>query len=176
MLGPENFIAEASLHMLSPSGKSRMWDANADGYARGEGVAAVILKTLSKALADGDEIEGIIRETGVNSDGRTKGITMPSSESQATLIRDTYRKSGLDPQNPLDRCQYFEAHGTGTQAGDPREAEAICRSFFGDPELESDDIAVDDTQELVVGSIKTIIGHTEGAAGVAGLLKAILSM
>ncbi|KAL8723138.1 MAG: hypothetical protein Q9225_000479 [Loekoesia sp. 1 TL-2023] len=176
MLGPENFIAEASLHMLSPTGKSRMWDANTDGYAWGEGVAAIILKTLSKALADGDEIEGIIRETGLNSDGRTKGITMPSSESQATLMRDTYRKSGLDPQDPLDRRQYFEAHGTGTQAGDPSEAKAICRSFFGDPEFERDDISMDDAPELVVGSIETVIGDTEGPAGVAGLLKAILSM
>ena len=174
MLGPENFIAEASLHMLSPTGKSRMWDANADGYARGEGVAAVILKTLSKALADGDVIEGIVRETGVNSNGRNKGITMPSAELQAALIEDTYRKSGLDPRNPLDRPQFFEAHGTGTQAGDPREANAINNSFFGAPG--SDDEDPNDTQEILVGSIKTVIGHTEGAAGVAGVIKALLAM
>ena len=174
MLGPENFIAEASLHMLSPTGKSRMWDANADGYARGEGVAAVFLKTLSKALADGDTIEGIIRETGVNSDGRTKGITMPSSEAQGALIEDTYRKSGLDPRNSFDRCQYFEAHGTGTQAGDPREAGAIYKAFFDEPKYEEDH--VDESKTLLVGSIKTIIGHTEGAAGIAGLLKVALAM
>ena len=174
MLSPENFIAEASLHMLSPTGKSRMWDTNADGYARGEGVAAVILKTLSKALADGDEIEGIIRDSGVNSDGRSKGITMPSSELQAELIHDTYQKSGLNPRDPLDMPQYFEAHGTGTQAGDPREAGAICRSFFGDPESGDEDST--DAPDLIVGSIKTVIGHTEGAAGLAGLIKAILSM
>lgn len=174
MLGPENFIAEASLHMLSPTGKSRMWDRDADGYARGEGVAAVFLKTLTQAIMDGDDIEGIIRESGVNSDGRTKGITMPSSESQAALIEDTYRKSGLDPRNPLDRCQYFEAHGTGTQAGDPQEAAAICKSFFGNAEGHLD--GEKELQTLYVGSIKTIIGHTEGAAGIAGLLKVVLAM
>lgn len=111
MLGPENFIAEASLHMLSPTGKSRMWDIDADGYARGEGIAVVMLKTLSQALAHGDKIQGIIRETGVNSDGRTQGITMPSPAAQKELIMETYRKSGLDSKDPQDRCQYFEAHG-----------------------------------------------------------------
>ena len=174
MLGPENFIAEASLHMLSPTGKSRMWDAKADGYARGEGVAAVFLKTLSKALADGDTIEGIIRETGVNSDGRTKGITMPSSEAQAALIEDTYHNSGLDPRSSFDRCQFFEAHGTGTQAGDPREAGAIYKAFFDKAQIEEHH--VEDTEVLLVGSIKTVIGHTEGAAGIAGVLKVALAM
>lgn len=95
-----------------------MWDSSADGYTRGEGFASIILKTLSQALADGDQIEAIIRETGVNSDGRTPGITMPSSEAQTKLIRDTYAKCGLDITNPRDRPQYFEAHGTGTPAGD----------------------------------------------------------
>lgn len=175
MLGPENFIAEASLHMLSPTGKSRMWDIDADGYARGEGVAVVFLKTLSKALADGDSIEGIIRETGVNSDGRTQGITMPSSEAQAELIRETYRKSRLDIRNPHDRCQYFEAHGTGTQAGDPREAGAISRAFFGHIDCNTD-VTESEPPKLLVGSIKTVIGHTEGAAGIAGLLKVALAM
>nr|A0A2Z5TM64.1 RecName: Full=Polyketide synthase-nonribosomal peptide synthetase hybrid himA; Short=PKS-NRPS hybrid synthetase himA; AltName: Full=Himeic acid biosynthesis cluster protein A [Aspergillus japonicus]BBA91557.1 polyketide synthase-nonribosomal peptide synthetase [Aspergillus japonicus] len=170
MLSPEPFICESSLHMLSPDGKSKMWDQSADGYARGEGVGVVFLKTLSRALADGDHIECIVRETGVNSDGRTKGITMPSSLAQAALIQDTYRRSGLDALNPDHRCQYFEAHGTGTQAGDPTEAEAIYKAFFGeDEELQEDG-------SILVGSIKTIIGHTEGAAGVAGVLKAALAL
>jgi acyl transferase domain-containing protein len=121
------------LNMLSPNGRSYMWDSSADGYTRGEGFASVILKTLSQAIADGDHIECIIRETGVNSDGRTTGlfrhalsdvncnnrdvgITMPSAESQSQLIRDTYMRCGLDPVR--DRPQYFEAHGTGTPAGD----------------------------------------------------------
>ena len=168
LLSPENYQAESNLHMLSPSGWSQMWDAKADGYARGEGIAAVFLKTLSSALADGDHIEGIIRETGVNSDGRTRGITMPSNEAQLDLIRATYAKAGLDPLQPEQRCQYFEAHGTGTPAGDPLEASAISRAFFNEQSAVLD--------KLLVGSIKTVIGHTEGAAGVAGVLKAMLAM
>lgn len=168
LLGPENYLVESSLHMLSPSGKSQMWDANADGYARGEAIAAVFLKTLSKAIADGDKIESIIRETGVNSDGRTKGITMPSSEAQSALIRETYRKAALDPMKSTQRCQYFEAHGTGTPAGDPKEASAISSAFF--------DATTRKEEKLFVGSIKTIVGHTEGAAGIAGVLKASLAL
>lgn len=111
ILGPENYIGESKLKMLSPDGRSRMWDADANGYARGEGVAAIVMKTLNAALADGDHIECIIRETGINQDGRTKGITMPSAISQAALIKETYSKAGLDVTNKQDRCQYFEAHG-----------------------------------------------------------------
>jgi acyl transferase domain-containing protein len=111
IFGPEMFIYESKLHMLSPDGRSRMWDEGANGYARGEGFAAVVLKPLSLALRDGDHIESIIRETGVNQDGRTKGITMPSHRSQEELIRQTYAKAGLDLSKPSDRCQYFEAHG-----------------------------------------------------------------
>lgn len=111
MLTPEQFLAESDLHMLSPSGHSRMWDAKADGYARGEGIAAFFIKTLSCALADGDNIQAVIRETGVNSDGKTQGITVPNSEAQKTLIQSTYQKSNLNPFCPEHRPQYFEAHG-----------------------------------------------------------------
>lgn len=111
ILGPENYISESKLKMLSPTGRCRMWDKDADGYARGEGVAAIVLKTLSSALRDGDHIECLIRETGVNQDGRTRGITMPSASAQTSLIRQTYAKAGLDPRKPSDRCQFFEAHG-----------------------------------------------------------------
>ena len=104
-------MAESNLNMLSATGRSQMWDADANGYARGEGVAAVVMKTLSSALADGDHIEYIIRETGINQDGRTMGITMPSSTAQAALIAQTYARAGLDPSKATDRCQYFEAHG-----------------------------------------------------------------
>ncbi|KAF6821939.1 hybrid nrps pks [Colletotrichum musicola] len=173
MITPEQFITESSLHMLSPTGRSRMWDVGADGYARGEGFAALFIKPLSQALKDGDSIISIVRETGVNSDGRTQGITMPNPLAQAELIRDTYRRSGLDSQSPTDRCQYFEAHGTGTQAGDPREAQAIATAFFGNEASTTSDY---DDQKLVVGSVKTVIGHTEGAAGLAGLLKVAHSM
>lgn len=173
------YIAESNLNMLSPTGRSRMWDAGADGYARGEGVGALVLKTLSAALRDGDHIECLIRETGVNQDGRTPGITMPSSIAQAALIRDTYARAGLDPTKKEERCQYFEAHGTGTKAGDPQEAGAIYRAFFSHKEGEeradeADDGADEDV--LYVGSIKTVIGHTEGTAGIAGLMKASLAV
>ena len=108
IFGPEAYISESNLNMLSQSGKSRMWDASADGYGRGEGFAAVILKTLSAAIRDGDHIECVIRETGVNQDGRTTGITMPSATSQTRLIRDTYARAGLDCRKEAERCQYFE--------------------------------------------------------------------
>ncbi|RFU79335.1 polyketide synthase [Trichoderma arundinaceum] len=166
ILGPESFVSESKLNMLSPNGRSFMWDAEADGYTRGEGFCAIFLKTLSQAIADGDHIECIVRETGVNSDGKTPGITMPSSEGQAQLIRDTYARCGLDPARECDRPQYFEAHGTGTPVGDPIEARAIQSVFFPDGK----------DGQLMVGSIKTVIGHTEGTAGVAGVLKASLAI
>ncbi|KAI1416801.1 hybrid PKS-NRPS PsoA [Hypoxylon sp. FL1857] len=173
ILGPENYIFESSLHMLSPTGRCSMWDSSADGYARGEGFAAVLIKTLEQALADKDHIECIIRETGVNQDGRAPGITMPSAISQSALIRSTYEKCGLNCEKAEDRCQYFEAHGTGTLAGDPKEAEGIRNAFFptdrgGNSESQQ--------QTLYVGSVKTVIGHSEGAAGLAGLLKASLAV
>jgi hybrid polyketide synthase/nonribosomal peptide synthetase ACE1 len=103
--------------MLSQDGRSRMWDEKANGYARGDDIAVVVLKRLSQALADGDHIECLIRETQINQDGKTKGITMPSSAAQSALIRATYKKAGLDLFKASDRPQYFEAHGTGTPAG-----------------------------------------------------------
>ncbi|KAI6472412.1 putative Hybrid PKS-NRPS biosynthetic cluster [Pyricularia oryzae] len=169
ILGPEQYIAESKLQMLSPDGRSRMWDAEANGYARGEGVAAVVLKTLSQALADGDHIECIIRETGINQDGKTPGITMPSATAQAALIRSTYARAGLDLRKASDRPQFFEAHGTGTPAGDPIEAAAISKAFFGDDVKPH---SRDGHDTLFVGSIKTVIGHTEGTAGLAAIIKA----
>ncbi|KAI1638954.1 polyketide synthase-like protein [Biscogniauxia mediterranea] len=169
LIDPLTYITESKLQMLSPTSRSRMWDADADGYARGEGVAAIVLKTLSAAEADGDHIECIIRETAVNQDGRTKGITMPSPQAQTKMIIDCYNRAGLDICRPTDRPQYFEAHGTGTPAGDPVEAEAISSAFFG-PEVP------DGTDPLFVGSVKTVIGHTEGTAGLASILKASLAL
>lgn len=113
LLGPEYFIAGSKLKMLSPDGRCKMWDRDANGYARGDGVAAVILKTLSHAIADGDTVDCVIRETGLNQDGATTGITMPSSTAQKDLILATYRKAGLNLDAEGDRPQYFEAHGTG---------------------------------------------------------------
>ncbi|KAH3986904.1 bifunctional polyketide synthase/nonribosomal peptide synthetase phmA [Parastagonospora nodorum] len=170
LLNPDQYIAESKLKMLSPDGRSRMWDEKANGYARGDGIAVVVLKRLSQALEDGDHIECLIRETQINQDGKTKGITMPSATAQTALIRATYAKAGLDLSKPSDRPQYFEAHGTGTPAGDPIEAEAIHTAFFGG------DLGEAGHDKLFVGSIKTVIGHTEGTAGLAAVLKASLAL
>ncbi|KAI2322177.1 hypothetical protein LOZ01_004717 [Ophidiomyces ophidiicola] len=172
LLSPGLFITTTKFQMLSPTGRSRMWDSKADGYARGEGIASVVLKRLSDAVACGDPIECVIKATGVNQDGRTMGLTMPSSAYQLQLIESTYACAGLNPKLAEDRCQFFEAHGTGTLAGDPQEASAIYQAFFGTP------VPGNETKEtgdiLHVGSIKTVIGHTEGTAGLAGLIKASL--
>jgi len=173
ILGPQPYIVESKLKMLSPGSRSRMWDIDADGYARGEGFGALILKKLSDAVADGDHIQSVIRETGVNQDGRTKGITVPSQTAQIALIRDTYARAGLDPTIPQDRCQFFEAHGTGTPAGDPVEAEAVAHAFFDE---NADLLDGNEPSKLFVGSVKTVIGHTEGTAGIAGILKASLAL
>lgn len=169
ILGPDNFVAESKLGMLSPTGLSKMWDSSADGYARGDGFVAVVLKKLDDALADGDDIECVIRGSGINQDGRTRGITMPSGLSQTSLIRQVYHAAGLDLRNAYHWPQYFEAHGTGTPAGDPIEASVITGAFFEDDGIEG-------TGPLLVGSIKTVIGHGEGAAGLSGLLKASLAL
>lgn len=114
VLSPFMLISLSNLNMLSPNGKCFMWDERADGYARGEGVTCVVMKRLSDAIRDGDNIACVIREVGLNHDGKTKGLTMPSAEAQASLIRETYARAGLDPTKKEDRCQFFEAHGTGT--------------------------------------------------------------
>lgn len=190
MLTPDQFIVESNLGMLSPSGKCHMWDSRADGYARGEGIAALIIKPLSRAIADGDCIEGVIREICVNADGRTGQITEPNPAAQTALIRKTYQRAGLDPTRPSDRCQYFEAHGTGTRVGDPREARAIHDAFFRPSDAAQNDAGQDDagqddaqpwsgppsSKRMLVGSVKTVIGHTEATSGLAGLLKAIWSV
>lgn len=170
MLGPETFIIGSDMKMLSPDGRSYWCDARANGYARGEGIAAVVLKPLSAAIADGDDIECVIVETGLNQDGRTQGLTVPSADAQAALIQSTYRKAGLDLSQPCDRPQYFEAHGTGTPIGDPIELRAIHDAFFG--RAETGGIA----DQLYCGSVKTLIGHTEGTAGLAGLIKTCLAL
>ncbi|KAI1637132.1 hypothetical protein F4809DRAFT_640890 [Biscogniauxia mediterranea] len=171
ILGPELYIALSKLGMLSPKGRSAMWDADVDGYGRGEGFVAIVMKRLSDAIRDGDSIDCIIRETATNQDGRSQGLTVPSSTAQAALIRKAYANVGLDVHNPNHQPQFFEAHGTGTKAGDPREAEAIYSSFFG-PDF---DRSKQETP-LYVGGIKTVVGHTEGTAGLAGVLKASLSL
>ena len=109
-----NFLSQLSaMHMISPDGISHSFDARANGYGRGEGIAGLILKPLSAAIADGNTIRAIVRGTGANQDGKTPGITIPSGEAQAALIRSTYDAAGL----PLNQTTYFEAHGTGTSLG-----------------------------------------------------------
>ncbi|KAI3325962.1 hypothetical protein HD806DRAFT_428958 [Xylariaceae sp. AK1471] len=172
LLDPADHIAMTNLEMLSPDGRSRMWDNSANGYARGEGVAAVVLKLLSAAEADGDHIECIIRETATNQDGRTKGITMPSATAQTQLISDCYARAGLDISDPTQRPQYFEAHGTGTPVGDPLEAEAIKTPFFPN----NGTATAPKEDKLFVGSVKTVIGHSESVAGLAALIKTALAL
>ncbi|TFA97733.1 Polyketide synthase-nonribosomal peptide synthetase [Trichoderma ghanense] len=167
ILDPAPYINESKLHMLSPDARSRMWDKAANGYARGEGAGALLLKTLSQALKDGDHIEGLVRATGVNSDGQSPGITMPFSPTQTALIRQTYARAGLDPIK--DRPQYIECHGTGTPAGDPVEARALNHAFIAPGNKSTEN-------PIFVGSIKTVIGHLEGGAGIAGVIKVLLSI
>ncbi|OJI88527.1 hypothetical protein ASPTUDRAFT_135063 [Aspergillus tubingensis CBS 134.48] len=160
-----NFTQRLSyMHMLSADGISHSFDSRANGYGRGEGLGAVLLKPLSQAIADGDVIRAIVRATGANQDGRTPGITMPNAEAQADLIRATYRQVGLS----MRETAYFEAHGTGTALGDPTELSAIGASF-GEERTPND-------EPVYVGSVKSNIGHTEGAAGVASLIKVVLCL
>ncbi|KAH7265653.1 uncharacterized protein BKA55DRAFT_590873 [Fusarium redolens] len=163
IFSPDIMVAMSLLGFLSPDGRSYAFDHRAKGYARGEGIATLVLKPLDKAIRDGDPIRAVIRGTGVNSDGRTAGITLPNGDAQAELIREVYANAGLDPAE----TGYFEAHGTGTQAGDPMEAGAIHRVFTANRQRSS---------PLYLGSIKTNIGHLEGASGLAGVVKAVLCL
>lgn len=113
------------MNFLSPDSRCYSFDHRANGYARGEGIGVVILKKLSDAMRDGNTIRAVIRSTGSNEDGRTAGITQPSRAAQECLIKETYRKAGLS----MKHTRYFEAHGTGTAIGDPREARAIGSAF-----------------------------------------------
>ena len=147
--------------MLSPDGISYSFDYRANGYARGEGFGVVVVKRLDDALRNGDTVRGIIRATGSNQDGRTPVITQPDGAAQEKLIRDTYKAAGLD----MRLVRYFEAHGTGTQVGDPTEAKAIATAFMGHRPL---------GDALYVGSVKPNIGHLEGASGIASLIKTMM--
>ncbi|TVY12916.1 Ochratoxin highly reducing polyketide synthase ota1 [Lachnellula arida] len=161
IFAPETTVGLSNLNLLSPHGKCYSFDERANGYSRGEGIASLVIKPLSSAIRDGDNIRALIRGTGVNSDGRTPGIIKPSSDAQIALIRDTYKRFGLDPS----LTRYFEAHATGTQVGDPLEAKTIATVF--DHEQRGD-------SPLFVGALKTNIGHLEGASGIAGVIKTIL--
>jgi acyl transferase domain-containing protein len=161
LLSPFPFLGFARAGMLSPTGRCHAFDARADGYVRAEGGGMVLLKRLEDALADGDAIRAVILGSGVNAAGRTLGLSLPSSQAQAWLIEQVLSEAGVAP----GRLGYFEAHGTGTAAGDPLEAGAIGAATGRHR-----------ADRLPIGSVKTNIGHTEPASGIVGLLKAMLML
>src|SRR6185436_15138839 len=142
----------SKLRALSPDGRCKTFDAAADGFVRGEGCGIVVLKRLSAALADGDPILAVIRGSAVNQDGRSSGLTVPNGTAQQALIREALAVAGVEPA----QVDYVEAHGTGTPLGDPIELQALAAVLGpGRP----------DDRPLIVGSVKTNIGHLEAAAG-----------
>ncbi|WP_194868995.1 type I polyketide synthase [Myxococcus sp. AB025B] len=163
-LSPRTLQAVSAFGALAPDGRCKTFDARANGYGRGEGAGVVVLKPLSRALADGDSIYCVIRGGAVNNDGASNGLTAPSPKAQEQLLRAAYGASGVDPA----RVQYVELHGTGTPLGDPIEARALGAVLGGAVRASG--------QPLRVGSVKTNIGHLEAAAGVAGVIKVALSI
>ena len=162
LLHPYPFVGFTKAAMLSANGRCKPFDASGDGYVRSEGAAVLLLKPLKRALADGDDIQAVILASGVNADGSRKtGITIPSSEGQADLMRDVLSRSGLSA-NDID---FIEAHGTGTAVGDPIETAAIG-SVYGHSR----------SSPLPIGSVKANLGHLESASGMAGLIKTILAL
>lgn len=163
MAGPGLTMVLDAAGAVSPDGRSKSFDASADGYGRGEGAGVIVLKRLSDAQRDGDRILALVRGSAVHQDGRTNGIMAPSAEAQAHLLRRAYRNAGVDPSS----VDYVEAHGTGTRAGDPIEARAMAEVFgAGRPANEP----------CLIGSVKPNIGHLEAGAGVAGVIKAVLAL
>lgn len=163
LLKPELTIGFSKASMLSPDGQCRSFDAKANGFVRSEGAGIVVLKPLSRALADGDQIYAVIRGSAVNSDGKTNGITVPSSLAQEAALREAYRQAGVLPE----QIHYIEAHGTGTLVGDPVEALALGNVLGRGRHPDG---------YCTIGSVKTNIGHLESAAGIAGLIKAALAL
>lgn len=161
ILKPEMHITLCKGNFLSPDGKCKSFDESANGYVRSEGVGVAILKRLSDAIASNDTIYAVIKGTSSNQDGKSNGLTVPALSSQVQLIKDALEISDLKPNH----IQYVEAHGTGTSVGDPIEANAIGTVLA---EGRSDD------DRVIIGSVKSNIGHTESAAGITGLMKAAL--
>src|SRR5712675_1356916 len=159
MITPGGFIGFSQASMLSPDGRCAAFDATANGFVRGEGAGMVLLKRLSQAIADGDPVRGVIVGTAVNQDGHTNGISLPSTEAQTRLVLDACKDAGVSPA----QIGFVEAHGTGTAVGDPIEAHALAEA-----------LCEQRSTPLPIGSVKTNVGHLETAAGIAGLLKAML--
>ncbi|MET0234552.1 MAG: type I polyketide synthase [Kibdelosporangium sp.] len=170
LAGGVHLVAAPGLSMVldaagatSPDGRSKSFDASADGYGRGEGVGVLVLKRLADAVRDGDHIRAVIRGSAVNQDGRTNGIMAPSGQAQEYVVRQALRQAGVDPLT----VDYVEAHGTGTRVGDPIEVAALARVFgVGRPA----------DAPCLIGSVKANIGHLEAGAGVAGVIKAVLAI
>ncbi|GAA2997953.1 SDR family NAD(P)-dependent oxidoreductase [Actinokineospora diospyrosa] len=162
-LSPLHYTAMRSLRALSPTGQSRAFDADADGFVPGEGVVTVVLKPLAAALRDGDPVRGVIKGTAVNHGGRTSGLTVPSSAAQHEVITAALARSGVSPAS----IGLLEAHGTGTELGDPIEVEGLSKAWREH---------TDRTQFCAIGSLKSNVGHLEPAAGLAGVVKALLAM
>jgi phthiocerol/phenolphthiocerol synthesis type-I polyketide synthase C len=162
LLSPGPSIACSRWGMLSPEGQCKTFDASADGYVRGEGAGVVVLKRLNDAVRDGNRILAVVRGTAVNQDGASSGVTVPNGPAQQALLRTALTSSKLKPAD----IDYVEAHGTGTPLGDPIELDSLSK-VFSDRES---------SQPLVIGSVKTSLGHLEAAAGVAGLMKAVLAI
>ena len=161
ILLPHGSIALSQASLLAPDGRCKTFDARADGYVRGEGCGIVLLKRLSDAIADGDDIVAVVRGSAVNQDGRTSGLTVPNGPAQQEVIRRALRNAAVD----ADQIGYVEAHGTGTPLGDPIEAMALASVFERPPDA-----------PLLIGSVKTNFGHLEASAGIAGLLKVVLAL
>jgi polyketide synthase PksN len=170
LLTPSLYLAFGNAGMLSNDGRCKTFDKRADGYVRGEGCAAVLLKTLDRAIADGNPIYGLVKSTGVNHGGRATSLTAPNPNAQADLLIDVYHKAGIDPNS----VSYIEAHGTGTALGDPVEINGLKKAF---KELNKRRNQTPRKGSFIgVGSVKTNIGHLEMAAGIAGVVKVLLSI
>ncbi|HAV77681.1 MAG TPA: hypothetical protein DCX53_10050, partial [Anaerolineae bacterium] len=161
ILTPELTITFSQARMLSPDGHCKTFDASADGYVRGEGCGVIVLKRLSDALRDGDNILALIRGSAVNQDGRSNGLTAPNGFAQQDVIRYALADAGVAPQ----QIGYVEAHGTGTPLGDPIEINSLRAVLDNESK-----------GKVLIGSVKTNIGHLESAAGIAGLIKSVLAM
>lgn len=163
ILSPLTSVVNCAMRMLSVKGRCSTFDAAADGFVRGEGCGMLVLKRLSDAVADRDPILALLRGSATNHSGQSSGLTVPNGNALAKVMRAALQMGGVEPE----QVGYMEAHGTGTAIGDPIEMEALGR-VFGPSHSRED--------PLVVGSVKTNIGHTEGAAGVAGIIKVVLAM
>ncbi|MCC5622746.1 type I polyketide synthase [Nostoc sp. CHAB 5715] len=163
ILAPEPMIGFCKLQALAVDGRCKTFDAAADGYGRGEGCGIVVLKRLSKAIANHDPILAVIRGSAVNHDGSSNGLTAPNGTAQSEVIRQALKNARLEPK----QIQYVETHGTGTVLGDPIEVLALAKAL-GEGRTKD--------ESLYIGSVKTNIGHLEGAAGIAGLIKVILAL